>query len=89
MVDEKYIHEACHHIRRMSKSFNWMFKANPVLQWEFSNPHDYHRAVCELYQSFSTSPLFEVRDNHPGVVEMDCRGVTFRLVCLELIYEKR
>lgn len=63
---------------------NWQFKGLPVLVWEFGPVEDFIAAQRELMQCIA--PHMVPGENlakiiGPDICEVDCFGVTFRLIC--------
>ncbi len=81
----------CDAVGDFSRSNDWRFKAKPVIVLEFSTISEYARARMDILRAMQDLLKFAIRDNgwqraiSSEVTEIDCMGVTFRLVCAEKI----
>jgi hypothetical protein len=87
-LEAKDIMEVCRRVMMLGRIANWQFKGLPVMQWEFADISDYHRARKDLMIAMAPELRGMVRDADrlfrrvsDDVEELDCYGVTFRLIC--------
>jgi hypothetical protein len=79
----------CDSVGDFSRSNDWRFKAKPVIVWEFSTIGEYARARMDILRAMQDLLKFSRTDDgwqraiSSEVTEIDCMGVTFRLVCAE------
>lgn len=71
---------------------NWQLKAPCVISWEFADIGEFHAARADLMREILTADAYLAmkpsqieRVVSPHMVELDCCGVTFRLVCLAIM----
>jgi hypothetical protein len=73
---------------KFSSRAQWHFKARPVLSFEFSTLSDFARAQMDLMQAVSPVMIYAVgweRRPAPHIFEVDCLGITFRLICTQVV----
>ena len=86
MLDYETIVRTCREVHRMSRMANWQWKGMPVLQWEFATIGDFARAKVDILQAIqphmvgNTEAAWQ-RVDGPEICELDCHGITFRLIC--------
>ena len=91
MVDIDMVKRICAETRRFSMQANWKWVALPVMQWEFADIGQFAIARMQLLQALEPhmlamqSPSDWQRTDGPDRFEIDCYGVTFRLVCRQRI----
>lgn len=83
----------CHEVDRASKINNWQFVGMPVIVWEFPTINEFVHAREELISAIVESKQFQhlAGDGYKRILgddttEVDCYGVTFRLVCKARAY---
>lgn len=90
-VTAEEIARLCHEASLFSSSAGWTFKALPVMQWEFPTIGDFARARVQLIRAISPLMVAErneaawQRATSPSTFEIDCYGITFRLVCKQIL----
>lgn len=78
---------ACAEVHQLGRIAGLRFKALPIIQWEFADKSEFFNADAALQRALSTVLTHkdgrgDRREMLPqGVVEFDCHGVTFRLIC--------
>lgn len=86
-LDTETIVRTCREVHRLSRIANWQWKGMPIIQWEFPDISEFHRARMDLLQAITpmmtnmTTEAAWQRIDGPEVCEIDCHGVTFRLIC--------
>jgi hypothetical protein len=90
MLSAEDIKRTCYEVMALGKIAGWQFKSLPVVQWEFPTISEYMRARMELLRAMSPELAKMVRDVDAGfrrvsghTEELDCYGVTFRLICTQ------
>lgn len=78
----------CHSVSDFSKRENYTYKALPVIVWEFETIADFAHAKAELTRAIHewqphTSGFARLKA--PDRCELDCYGVTFRLICKQVL----
>lgn len=77
----------CATVGEFSRMANWRWKALPIVEWEFPTISEFARARAQILQA--VTPLMVYGENNwqrsmdANTLEIDCHGVTFRLVCRE------
>lgn len=90
-MDYADIARVCHEVARLSDSANWRFKGAAVIQWEFATISDFMRARADVTMALQDVMKFQLSDAawqravSPDILELDCHGVTFRLVCSQRV----
>jgi hypothetical protein len=80
------LHRLCAQVADFGVLHDWRFKARPTIVWEFATLSDFagaqfalERCILEMCPYLTSRQI--TRSPHPGMMELDCHGVTFRLVC--------
>lgn len=82
----------CATVSRLQHKQNWTLQATPVICFQFSTMNDFFQAKSDLERMISSEPFYATdpkrlaqitRVSGPDTVELDCYGVTFRLICLQ------
>lgn len=87
MLDTETIVRTCREVYRLSRMANWRWKGMPIIQWEFPDIGEFHRAKVDLLRAIEPMMVKMVseaswqRIDGPEICEIDCHGVTFRLIC--------
>jgi hypothetical protein len=95
MFNAEEIRKTCYTVMRLGKLAQLQFKALPVIQWEFADKSNFFRAEAALKQALDREMTHVVMDYQRremprvGVVEFDCYGVTFRLICKTIAVDVR
>jgi hypothetical protein len=95
MFNAEEIRKTCYTVMRLGKLAQLQFKALPVIQWEFADKSNFFRAEAALKQALDREMTHVVMDYQRremprvGVVEFDCYGVTFRLICKAIAVDVR
>ena len=77
----------CREVHRLSRIADWRWKGMPVIQWEFLDISQFGRAKMDLLSAIGPMMMHTrneaewQRNDGPEICEIDCHGVTFRLVC--------
>jgi hypothetical protein len=78
----------CAEVSHFSKKANLRWKGLPIIAWEFADIGDFHNAKAMLMRAITPMMLAYTGDTppwqriiDPSVMEIDCHGVTFRLIC--------
>lgn len=84
----------CADISHFGDEQNWRFKAMPVISYEFATIKEFCEAVFALEQMLRTDPSTQASGISLRIVgshtrEIDCCGVTFRLICHEQVMTVR
>jgi hypothetical protein len=95
MFDAEEIRKTCYTVMRLGKEADLQFQALPVIQWEFADKSNFFRAEAALKQALDREMTHVVMDYQrreilrSGVIEFDCYGVTFRLICKTIAVDVR
>lgn len=86
MLDYEAIVRTCREAHRLSRMANWQWKSMPVLQWEFATIGDFARAKMDILRAvqphmIGTNEAAWQRIDGPEICELDCYGITVRLIC--------
>lgn len=89
-IDIDDIERLCAEARRLSTKANWAFKALPVMEWTFPTIGDFARAKMQVQRALTprmglTSEGAWQRAVSPSTFEVDYYGITFRLICREVL----
>lgn len=89
-IDMDDIGRLCAEARRLSTKAGWRFKALPVMEWTFPTIGDFVRAKVQVQRALLPH-MAPTRDQawqrivSPSSFEIDYYGITFRLVCREVL----
>ena len=78
------IRQLCAYVRHLSNKAHWQWKGLPVICWEFATIEDFVQARAELLSALTPMMLDmknATRRISSEISEIDCHGVTFRLIC--------
>lgn len=85
-----FVSRLCAAASELGRSADWTWTGKPVLCWEFATINDFSHARADLLASIS--PELALADRRSmerlvssDVAEIDCYGITFRLVCKQRI----
>lgn len=92
MINIDMVKQLCAEARRFSVQADWKWVALPVMQWEFADIGQFAIAKMQLLQVIEPimmpmmrNPADWQRTDGPDRFEIDCYGITFRLVCRQRI----
>ena len=92
VIDDQTIIRICGEVRRFSQIANWQWSGLPVIQWEFPTISAFARAKMQLLAALSPMMMMHMRNEterqratSKDEFEIDCNGVTFRLMCKQRI----
>jgi hypothetical protein len=86
-LDANDMRRLCGMVNHFSRKADWRWKGLPVIVWEFAMIGDYANALDDIRAAFPIESLVQGpahRTVASGIEEVDCNGVTFRLVCRAL-----
>lgn len=88
-MEINHLSALCNHVSDFGARENWRFKAMPVIVWEFASINDFMDARVGLERMLIKTPPYTLdallRSPAPHLCEIDCCGITFRLVCREVL----
>lgn len=84
-IDFSDIVRLCAEIHEFSHKADLCWKGVPVITWEFATVGDFANTRAAILQALEPHMVGAVgswqRTVAPDTMEIDCHGVTFRLVC--------
>lgn len=86
-IDDQSIIRMCGEARRFSSVAGWQFQGMAVMQWEFASISAFAEAKMQLLRAITPMMMHARSDaawqraTSPDECEIDCNGVTFRLIC--------
>lgn len=93
MIDR--LNEMCAHVGAFGRRLNWQLQGRAVVTWEFNSMMAWAQARNQLEDMIRSDPMFVLAvprmDGHLGRAvdeytwEMDCRDVTLRLTCTQVM----
>lgn len=90
MIDTNDIKRLCYSLHVFSRKSEWCWGTLPVVVYEFSTIKDFMAARSDLIMAIEIERLdSSARSPAPHIEEIDCNGVTFRLVCREVMQTER
>lgn len=87
MLEFDDVVRVCAEVHQFGRVAGLRFKALPIIQWEFADKSEFFNADAALQRALAAVLIYSDgrgarREMFPqGVVEFDCHGVTFRLIC--------
>lgn len=90
-LEIEHIKQVCYEVRNFSDRSGLRFRAMPVIEWEFADIHEYMRARVMLKQCLTPDLIAAQVVSGPRVINPHCEeielfGVTFRLICHQMLH---
>lgn len=89
MLTSDHIKQLCATVRHFSRLANWNWQAMPVIMYEFASMRAFHEARADILEATKNMHLdsrnIATRIISSEIEEIDCNGITFRLVCRERV----
>lgn len=90
-MDTNHLATLCRQVASFAFRQNWQLKATPTITWEFDTISDFAAAQFAISNTVRELCPYITRDEEvarylePGVTEITCLGVTFRMSCRQVI----